>query len=86
MKVTNTDLQHRLGQVDGQVQGVLSKKDEDLDAYRKQLLDFEKQLKQKDEQISELQTKVIAVSHDLSEKEMELEFYSHSLDEAKAEI
>jgi len=35
-------MQNRLNLVDGQVQGALSRKDEDLDSYRKQLLEFEK--------------------------------------------
>lgn len=43
-------------------------------------------MKLKDEKIAELQTKIIAISHEVSEKEMELEFYSTSLEETKAEL
>jgi hypothetical protein len=35
---------------------VVTKKDEDLEAYRKSVIDIEKQMKIKDEKISELQT------------------------------
>jgi len=60
------------------VTGALSKKDEDLNAYRKQCLDLEKQLKVKDDKISELQTQIITLSNDISDKDMALDFYASS--------
>lgn len=65
---------------------MLGRKDEDLDAYRKQCLELERQLKVKDDKITDLQTQIITLSHDIQEKEMELEFYSTNLEEANAEI
>jgi chromosome segregation ATPase len=62
--------------VDNQVQGVLGKKEEDLDAYRKQVLDLERSIKVKDDKIAELELRVGDLSREVQEKEMELDFYS----------
>jgi len=65
---------------------VITRKDEDIDAYRKQVLEFEKIIRTKEEQIADLQSKIITLSHEISEKDMELEFYSSSIEELRAEL
>lgn len=83
LKRQNEEFKQRLSVVDGHVQGVMGKKDEDLDAYRKKCLELEQELKQKDDKITDLQGQVVRLSNEVAEKEMEIEFYSNSLEEAQ---
>ena len=65
---------------------MLGKKDEDMDAYRKQVLALEKDLKTKEDKIAELQTKIIDLSREVQEKDMELEFYQATHEETKTQL
>lgn len=49
-------------------------------------MEFEKIIRTKEEQIADLQSKIITLSHEISEKDMELEFYSSSIEELRAEL
>lgn len=82
----NEDMRQREEDLKNQATGTISLKDEDLNAYRKQLIEQEKIIKERNDKISELQTQILTLSHEVSEKEMELEFYSHSMEETKAEL
>jgi peptidoglycan hydrolase CwlO-like protein len=65
---------------------VITKKDEDIDAYRRQVIEFEKIIRAKEEALSDLQTKIITLSHEVTEKDMEIEFYSSSIEELRTEL
>ena len=86
LQLVSEEQSKRLGVVDNHVSGVLGKKDEDMDAYRKQVLTLEKELKARDEKIAELQTKIIDLSREVQEKDMELEFYQATHEETKNEL
>ena len=44
----------RLSLIDGQASGVIKKKEEDLNAYKNTVIDYENQIKQRDDQIANL--------------------------------
>ena len=63
LKKQSEALAQRLSTVDGQAQGVLGRKEEDLDAYRKKCLELGAELQQKDAKVAELQGQVVELSN-----------------------
>lgn len=52
----------KLNLIDGQAQGALKMKDEDMDAYRSKVIELQTEMSTKDNQIADLETKVIELS------------------------
>ena len=76
----------RLSSVDNQSKGLLQTKEQDIDAFRKRVVELEKDSKGKDDRLSKLETQVVELSTQVADKDYEIEFYTHSIDELQNEV
>lgn len=57
-----------------------------MEAFRKRVVELEKEGKLKDDRLIQLEAKVVEISTELADKDYEIQFYATSIEELQNEI
>ena len=86
LQKANDDHREKLSQMDGHVQGVVSQKEEDLDAYRNKVHELQLLLSESESKIEQVQDKNLELAQEIETKQYEIDFYLQQVNDMKEEM
>jgi chromosome segregation ATPase len=81
VKKSAGDISLKLQQVDSQTKGMVQSKEQDLEGFRKRVVELERESKEKDERLIKLEARVVELSTEVADKDYEIVFYFNSIEE-----